>query len=425
MLKPLEMLWRNKSQQSMTITDPDRKRWTGNALPQGGNPAASPRFSLPQHMPGPVRHPTTQSLPAAIAHGRQQDLYSPGSTVQGPGGTTALAPAASAPPRRQTEPLSTNTERHRYGRNYPQPHATQNNSSTVQGHETWVQGAPMSQTPPMNSRTSSTTNLVQQSTSAPQNPSSQRATPSVPSHQGALHTHSQRNNSDPGPPLPPPPPATQPHRGRQGSQTSQAVNATPQPPRIIQPPRNTQPNDHGTLPTRSERQTPSPAPRRGNTFDQKAPEPKQQPPSRVHTVPVQTHMTQVSNSRDQHGRHWAQPAAVTNPHAPARDGMPTAPDSITTANRGATLNVPPHFQPQRFSPDDPDSLWPGPSAPGSIGGGSSSGGSRDSSRVRGTYEVRGSESRERLVGAAGPPGMAGGGSSSSSSRSGLSGLGGR
>ncbi|KAI6555302.1 hypothetical protein MCOR09_010047 [Pyricularia oryzae] len=328
LLKPLTMIWRNKPQQRMTTTDPDRKRWTGNAMSQVVNPVATPRFSLPQHMPSPVRHPTTQSLPAAMP----------------------MAPPGSAPPRRQTEAVSARTDRHRYGRDHFQAHATHVNSSPGQGHEPWVQGAPMSQTPPTTSRASSTTNLVQPFTNVAQHP------------------------GNPGPP-PPPPPATQPHRGRQGSHTSPAATAATQPPRITLPPRSTQPDDHG------------PPPRRGNTTDQKAAEPKQQPASRAHTFPPQAPVVQVSGARDhQHGRYWA-PAAA-NPRQ------------------------------NRFAPEDPDSLWPGP-PPGSS---SSSGGSRDSSRGRGAGEFRESESREGLVGAAGPPGMAGGGSGSS--RSGM-GLGGR
>ncbi|TLD19300.1 hypothetical protein PspLS_09845 [Pyricularia sp. CBS 133598] len=423
LLKPLTMIWKNKPQQSVKSTDPDRKRWTGNALPQAANPAASPRFSLPQHMPSPGRHPTTQSLPAVMANGQPKGPFSSGSAAQGHGGTVAMAPPGSAPPRRQTEPLSTNTEMHRYGRDYAQTPATHVNSSSSQGNDTWVQGASISQTPHMASRTSSTTNLVQQSTNVAQHPSNQRATPSAPSHQDAIHTHSQRSNSAPGPPLPPPP-ATQPHRGRQGSQTSQAATANTQPPRIVQPPRNTQPKNHGTPPPHFERQTPSPAPMRGQTFDQKPAEPKQQPSSRVHTVPVQAPMTQVSNPRGQHGRYWVHLA--TDAHPPARDAMPTAPDNIHhAANRSGMLNIPPHAEQHRFAPEDPDSLWPGPPVPGSIGGWSSSGGSRDSSRVRGAYDVRESESRERLVGAAGPPGMADGSSNGNSSRSGMLGMGGR
>ncbi|KAI6307465.1 hypothetical protein MCOR29_009684 [Pyricularia oryzae] len=352
LLKPLTMIWRNKPQQRMTATDPDRKRWTGNAMSQVVNPVATPRFSLPQHMPSPVRHPTTQSLPTAMP----------------------MAPPGSAPPRRQTEVVSARTDRHRYGRDHFQAHATLVNSSSGQGHEPWVQGAPMSQTPPTTSRASSTNNLVQPSINAAQHSGSQRATPSVPSHQHAPQAHSRRNNTDPGPP-PPPPPATQPHRGRQGSHTSPAATTATQPPRITLPPRSTQPDDHG------------PPPRRGNTTDQKAAEPKQQPASRAHTFPPQAPVVQVSGARDhQHGRYWA-PAAA-NPRQ------------------------------NRFAPEDPDSLWPGP-PPGSS---SSSGGSRDSSRGRGAGEFRESESREGLVGAAGPPGMAGGGSGSS--RSGM-GLGGR
>ncbi|KAI6557716.1 hypothetical protein MCOR04_010068 [Pyricularia oryzae] len=318
LLKPLTMIWRNKPQQRMTTTDPDRKRWTGNAMSQVVNPVATPRFSLPQHMPSPVRHPTTQSLPAAMP----------------------MAPPGSAPPRRQTEAVSARTDRHRYGRDHFQAHATHVNSSPGQGHEPWVQGAPMSQTPPTTSRASSTTNLVQPFTNVAQHPGT-----------------------------------TQPHRGRQGSHTSPAATAATQPPRITLPPRSTQPDDHG------------PPPRRGNTTDQKAAEPKQQPASRAHTFPPQAPVVQVSGARDhQHGRYWA-PAAA-NPRQ------------------------------NRFAPEDPDSLWPGP-PPGSS---SSSGGSRDSSRGRGVGEFRESESREGLVGAAGPPGMAGGGSGSS--RSGM-GLGGR
>lgn len=352
LLKPLTMIWRNKPQQRMTATDPDRKRWTGNAMSQVVNPVATPRFSLPQHMPSPVRHPTTQSLPAAMP----------------------MAPPGSAPPRRQTEAVSARTDRHRYGRDHFQAHATHVNSSPGQGNEPWVQGAQMSQTPPTTSRASSTTNLVQPSINAAQHPGSQRATPSVPSLQHASQTHSRRNNTDPGPP-PPPPPATQPHRGRQGSHTSPAATAATQPPRITLPPRSTQPDDHG------------PPPRRGHTTDQKAAEPKQQPASRAHTFPPQAPVVQVSGARDhQHGRYWA-PAAA-NPRQ------------------------------NRLAPEDPDSLWPGP-PPGSS---SSSGGSRDSSRGRGVGEFRESESREGLVGAAGPPGISGG--SSGGSRSGM-GLGGR
>uniref|UniRef100_L7IUY6 Uncharacterized protein n=1 Tax=Pyricularia oryzae (strain P131) TaxID=1143193 RepID=L7IUY6_PYRO1 len=314
LLKPLTMIWRNKPQQRMTATDPDRKRWTGNAMSQVVNPVATPRFSLPQHMPSPVRHPTTQSLPAAMP----------------------MAPPGSAPPRRQTEALSTRTDRHRYGRDHFQAHATHVNSSPGQGNEPWVQGAPMSQTPPTTSRASSTTNLVQPSINAAQHPGSQRATPSVPTLQQAPQTHSRRNNTDPGPP-PPPPPATQPHRGRQGSHTSPAATAATQPPRITLPPRSTQPDDHG------------PPPRRGHTTDQKAAESKQQPASRAHTFPPQAPVVQVSGARDhQHGRYWA-PAAA-NPRQ------------------------------NRLAPEDPDSLWPGP-PPGSS---SSSGGSRDSSRGRGS-----------------------------------------
>ncbi|TLS25882.1 hypothetical protein PpBr36_07887 [Pyricularia pennisetigena] len=399
LLKPFTMVWRSQPEQCVVATEPDRKRWTGNSLSQAVNPIPSPAFSVPQQMSGLVRHPTSQSLPATIVHGQEKGPYSFVSAVPGPRGTATMAPPGfAAPPRRQTEPVPAKTDKYRYGRDYVPTLVTHVSSSLSQGHETWAQGAQISQTPSAVPAASNTASLVQQSNNAAQHHSSQRATSNATSHQDAPHTHSQRGNSDAGPPLPPPP-ARQSHRGRQGSQTAQAApTTTAQPPRIVQPPqRSPRQTNHAAPSTQPELQTPSPAPpRRCRTFDQGQAEPKQQPPSRVHTFPEHKPTAQAtSGSKDQHGRS-------------------RIPDNVThRPNRSAPTDAPP-----RFGPEDPDSLWPGPPAPG----GSSSGGSRDSSRVRGIYDGGRGESRERLVGAAGTPGRAGG---SSSSSSGMSGLGGR
>lgn len=221
------------------------------------NPVATPRFSLPQHMPSPVRHPTTQSLPAAMP----------------------MAPPGSAPPRRQTEAVSARTDRHRYGRDHFQAHATHVNSSPGQGHEPWVQGAPMSQTPPTTSRASSTTNLVQPFTNVAQHPGSQRATPSVPTLQ-----HAPQHTADATTQIPDHPrPLLQQHSPIAGGRAPTPHPQPPQPrnrqespcPRAAHSPTTTARRPGGATPPTKKQPSPSSSPQAART-----PFPRRRPWSR-------------------------------------------------------------------------------------------------------------------------------------------------
>lgn len=324
--------------------------------------------SLQQRATAPVRQATVQSLAAAGTYSQPQTQW-PAVPA------TATAPP---PPRRPTDPSSTIPQQQRHGSTSSH---TQNPGAYPplgQGQSTWVEGAMISQTPPMlSSRTASLAD--QQSMTMQQNPGST----------------GRRHNPDSGPPLPPPP-ASQPNRGRQGSQSSQQTAAAT-------PPQHPYPSRHNT---QEQSQPPNPAPRRGATFEHMAVEPKRVQ-NRGDTLPYPDSTSQPAGSREEHARYWGQVTMGANPQPPSREPVHSnAEDHTGRLHRNATFNVPGQMQQHHFTPEDPDSLWPGPPAPGSFGGGaSSSGGSRDSSRVRGMYDG-GNDSREKLVGAPARPAKA-------------------